>query len=715
MSSVPEDRFTPHGYLDNPFHTRNLHPSGVIRSSEGVGVAWHYPALARGYGFREVYRCAVEIALVDPVSGGASRIGLEDLHADVHTCNRLRFRFGALGLRVAATFHRIGEHALACRLELSNPAGGDRRVRVSALARYARHLGAAGAWGESGLVCLEEAGTLVVQGFEDGDAFALLADRAADTIGAWAPATQGVPSGSEVAERTIAALPPAEALRAPELTNGDHAVVTGRRGETVTLTGIAAYDVSVPAGGHSHLDVVLARHIRRDLAARRAHDALARRHEALADARTADERFWRQAPALEGDWPDAWRRGFAVDLETLRMMVRSPIGVYAHVWDGMQVHAPRAVLAEAAIDALLLGYADPDIGKALLLGTFLDAPAPNVPCSREDGSYNMVGANGSACGTAPEWGYPVEVARQLYRLAPDQAWLAALYPALARFLRWWLAERCDAQGYLVYDNSWESGQDLSARFGPQKEGGGSTIRMVRPVDLQAAMASACGSMVYFAQELGRPDEAHTWAEEERAFRERTEALWHDGAYRDFDARVGFSDEWDVMQLAPLALGLAPSARARAARAERSAARRGTLPLADVRLDGGRRGAPGRPARRGRARRVRHRGASLGHLGQARGGPGRAPPRRDLRVLGGRRPLRRRGVWLGRVRDPPPGAGTAGFPPGGRSAPPPARAARRDARSRPQLPRDQPPLVRRSRERDPDGGRRRRRRARPHPQ
>ena len=76
----------------------------------------------------------------------------------------------------------------------------------------------------------------------------------------------------------------------------------------------------------------------------------------------------------------------------------------------MQVHAPRVVLAEAAIDALLLGYADLDTAKAVLLGTFLDAPAPNVPCSREDGSYNMVGANGSECGTAPEWGYPTEVA-----------------------------------------------------------------------------------------------------------------------------------------------------------------------------------------------------------------------------------------------------------------------------------------------------------------
>lgn len=203
----------------------------------------------------------------------------------------------------------------------------------------------------------------------------------------------------------------------------------------------------------------------------------------------------------------------------------------------------------------------------MLLGTFLDAPAANVPCSREDGSYNMVGANGSECGTAPEWGHPTEVTAFLYDLDPNPAWLESIYPGLKAFLEWWLEHRSDKDGYLVYDNSWESGQDLSARFGPQKEGGGSTIRMVRPVDLQAAMASACHTMERFAGILGRADDQELWATREATFRAYVEQLWHDGAYRDFDARVGWSDVWDVMQLAPVALGLAPAAHVEALRVQ----------------------------------------------------------------------------------------------------------------------------------------------------
>ena len=40
---------------------------------------------------------------------------------------------------------------------------------------------------------------------------------------------------------------------------------------------------------------------------------------------------------------------------------------------------------------------------------------------------------------------------------------------------------------MVYACSWESGQDVSSRFGPQQTGG-TIIEHVRPVDLQASMA-----------------------------------------------------------------------------------------------------------------------------------------------------------------------------------------------------------------------------------
>ena len=538
-AGAPHDHYTPHGYLDNPFHTRNLNPSGVIRSSPGIGFGWHYPALARGYGYREHYRAALNLAVtVDGVTHYLHE-HFDGLHADVHSKNEFRYRWTHAALELTATYWRVGEHALACRVAIA--AGEDAPpVRLTAFCSYTRHIGAAGVWGESGLVSRLEGDDLIVQGFEDGAALALAGDRPFAAHGAAAELTT-------------------EFLADPSM-RGDHVVVTGSKGESVTLHGAVAYDVHPASDGRWTIELVMARGIRRDLAVAERVSAADAAQAALDAARAEDERFWAGAPTLAGDWPDHWRRGFVTDFETVRMMIKQPIGIYRHPWDAMQVHAPRVVLAEAAIDALLLGYADPATAKAMLLGTFADAPAANVPCSREDGSYNMVGANGSECGTAPEWGYPAEVVAHLYRLAPDREWLAAIYPGLAAFLEWWLEHRVDDDGYLVYDNSWESGQDLSARFGPQKEGGGSTIRMVRPVDLQAAMAASCRRMAEFAAVLERSDDETRWSGRAAEFKARVEGLWHDGAYRDYDARVGWSDVWDVMQLAPLALGLAPAER-----------------------------------------------------------------------------------------------------------------------------------------------------------
>jgi len=534
---IPEDSYTPHGYLDNPYHSRNHNPSGVVRSLHGMGFGWHFPALGGGYGFREVYRAGMRLYLVDDVG---VRLELEDLPGLVatrHTKNEFRYHWRTANLSVEATYFLVGENVLACRTRLLSSRA--RRLQVGARLDYTRHLGAAGVWGESGLVGRLEQDVLVLHGFEDGEAFALSADRDG--------------------ERAASAAPDEAFLRHPTM-RGDHVTVTGsaRGGESVRLSGAWLTVADLEPEQPWEVELLLARHIRPDLAVARAHTSRHHVSTSLAAHRAQDQAFWDAAPVLVGDWPAAWRRGVVYDLETLRMMVRQPLGIYRHVWDAMQIQAPRVVLAEAAIDALLLSYADLATAKALLLGTFLDAPKANVPCSREDGSFNMVGANGSACGTAPEWGYPVRVAKHLFDRDRDTAWLQALFPALERFLTWWIQERSDAEGFLVYDNSWESGQDLSARFGPQKEGGGSTIREVRPVDLQAAMVDACATMAEFAAVLGL--DAGVWQHREDRYRVLLDGMWCDDGYRDFDTRVGWSDVPDVMQLAPLALGLASSER-----------------------------------------------------------------------------------------------------------------------------------------------------------
>src|SRR5258708_20991146 len=42
---IPSDDFTPHGYLDNPYHSWKLNPSGVLRSLPPLGMGWHVPNL----------------------------------------------------------------------------------------------------------------------------------------------------------------------------------------------------------------------------------------------------------------------------------------------------------------------------------------------------------------------------------------------------------------------------------------------------------------------------------------------------------------------------------------------------------------------------------------------------------------------------------------------------------------------------------------------
>src|SRR5262249_55478854 len=158
----------------------------------------------------------------------------------------------------------------------------------------------------------------------------------------------------------------------------------------------------------------------------------------------------------------------------------------------------------------------------------------NVPCSREDGSFNMVAADGSVCGTAPSWGYPFLVLEWLYALRPDRAWLEQIYPRLAQYLDWWLAQRRAGDGGLFYACSWESGQDDSPRFGEQPLGGGHPVRHIRPVDLHAAFAHAAAVLARFAGALDQAREQARWSALAEEFGAHTQQLWDERRYADFD-------------------------------------------------------------------------------------------------------------------------------------------------------------------------------------
>lgn len=523
-----ENDYTPHGYLDLPDHAWRLHPLGVLRS-EGAGFLWHFPAYAGGYGGRqEQYRAGFQLCL----NGAREIADFDKITCPYHTKNLLQFNLHQGKARAEARFHPVGAHTLRCKLTVS----GAGPARVGVHVRYERLLGATGAWGESGLVGRREGDHLVLQGFESGEVFLLACSHPADR---WAIGAD--PAGLDLGAD------PAPTNAEPTCT------VVGRAGETVALHAALGFALDLD-GTPQTIEITLTRGLTVPRARAELNRAQAQAGREEARRRASDGRFWEGGPRLRGDWPDHWRRGIVYDLETVRMMVKPPVGIYHYPWDAMQIQAPRVVLAEAAIDALLLSYAEPRTAQQLLLGTFADAPAPNVPCSREDGSYNMVSAEGVACGTSPAWGYPWLAVEHLAALHTDRGWIAQIYPYLGAYLDWWLQHRRDEAGWLVYACSWEAGQDGSPRFGEQPLGEGSPTWHIRPVDLQAAFAHAAQVMARLAERLERTQDQVKWTTLGIEYSARTDRLWDKTHYADYDTQAGrFSDVQELMHLAPLAL------------------------------------------------------------------------------------------------------------------------------------------------------------------
>ncbi len=186
--------------------------------------------------------------------------------------------------------------------------------------------------------------------------------------------------------------------------------ITQHQDETGWQLRAVALPCTVTLGGDEDsgciLNAVLARGVSQDQARQHWEDGIEEIAYVEAAHQADDEQFWSHVPQLSGDWPANWRRGFVYDLETLRMVIRPSVGVIPYAWDGMQIQAPREVLAEAAMDSLFFSYAEPRLAAEVILGHFEAAPHRNLPCMREDGSYNMVADDGQVCGTAPEWGFP---------------------------------------------------------------------------------------------------------------------------------------------------------------------------------------------------------------------------------------------------------------------------------------------------------------------
>ena len=553
--SFPVSDYTPHGYLDNPYHSM-VQRSGAIRSVPPLGFGYWLTAFEGSYGGgQRAHVNYLSLLMMGVGVGDATFAAPEDFEARgsrlvsrYHTKHLMSYDWAYDGLAFSLKFALPREDALACLAEIANAGGKPRTILLHATNVYG--LWDTPYWGSDGVAAryVAPADATVSKVWAYGHAFALGADR---------------PSAAHKATAN-------EAQWLDWIRRGDLGSLAG--GSVVgpgPLRAVQSYEVAVPSGGRASVLIVLARGTNEARALAELREGLRTFRSCAERQLAADGAFWARAPMLEGDWPAAWQHGWVYDYETLRMNVREPVGIYKHHWDAMQIHSPRSVLGEASLDSMALSYADPALAQDVLLGTFADAPAPNVPCSREDGSMNMIAADGSECGTYPAWGQPFHVIRSIHARTGDDRWVRALYPHLSAFLRWWLEHRTDSEGWVHCKCSWEA-QDGSKRF-LLPEGGheGSVSDYVRTVDAEAAMAEALQVMARFAAIVRRPADAARWRRlaEDRIARVRT--MYADGWFRDFDARTGrpiiLEDYYDVMMLVPVACGAATAEQVAAVR------------------------------------------------------------------------------------------------------------------------------------------------------
>ena len=538
-NDFPLSDYTPYGYLDNPFHSWNLHRSGVLRSSPGIGFGFYFPAGPGGYfdfAKNGVYEAHLRLGF--RINGrqfwSPEDFRPEQLTSPYHSKNLFTFAFAEEGTRVESTFLQVGENALAARVAVQSL----QPQSVQLMAVLDCKLGGAAWWGRDGLVGSYDQtnDSVSIRSFAAGKVFTLLSDLSSQAhfmgaeetdLHSWFGSSAKIEKGLSYYPKPLYAALLFHLHTAPDA-KVEHTIVLAREENA--------------ASGYEH-----------------ARESLGKGREQFAVKYGEDVAFWNTAPRLEGDWPQHWKHGWVYDMETLRMMVRRPMGIYEHPWDAMQIQAPRTVLAETSIDMWALSYADPNVAKEVFLGQFANAPSDNVPCSREDGEMNMVAADGAECGTSVSWCYPFFCAASIWARTRDKKWLSKIYPLMGRFLRWTLLNRIDADGFITGKCSWETGMDASSRFLIQQPTGGELIEFLRIVELQTATSHAAGILEQFAQVLGDANSWEEWRKIQQVYAAKTQTLWKEDWFYDFDTRKGqpvTSVGRDLGQVAPVFCGIA---------------------------------------------------------------------------------------------------------------------------------------------------------------
>src|SRR5437762_3619395 len=115
---VPHHDFTPHGYLDNPYHSWKLNPSGVLRSLQPLGMGWHVPNLGSYVHNQFQYTAHLtiglkihDLVLVTPEDFRRNKCTINN---QLHTKNRFEYTcfLPKDGLTLTARYFLVLDHAL---------------------------------------------------------------------------------------------------------------------------------------------------------------------------------------------------------------------------------------------------------------------------------------------------------------------------------------------------------------------------------------------------------------------------------------------------------------------------------------------------------------------------------------------------------------------------------------------------------------------------
>jgi len=531
----PQDEYTPYGYLDNPFHTWKLHRSGVLQVNPPCGFGWIFPNAQT-----TIYRASLNIGFQ---FGNQRILSIRDfknnsIHPNCcyHSKNLFRFNWQWRNIKFSAEFFLADEDILATIVEVNVEEETNTDLCLLFLQSVYLDYQQTGLW-DFGLTGRfdDSNSSIIIKSFAEGYCFTL--------------------SPSEIClgygfSDDLTKLQSYQ-INSPTAKGGFFSTTES------SLFGIIKIPVK-PDGQHSFIvKCLFSRSVSENKSKQLVTNYLSKLNAIRTERVQEDEQFWQTSPKLEGDWPAHWKRGWNYDWETLRMNVREPVGIFSTRWDAMQIQKPRIVLAETALDMLMMSYANPALSREVILGLFQDALGSQVPCAREDGSLNMISEDGNECGTSPAWCFPFYCFESIFLRHSDRQWLQTLYPYLNNYLKWWLENRTDEQGWAVYNCSWESGQDDSIKFLIEQPTGGEIVSHLRAVDLQAAMAQSANILSFFATCLNQEDDY--WGKIYQNFEKKTQQMWQENWFCDFDKRtndwVKKKDYRDITNLAPFFAGI----------------------------------------------------------------------------------------------------------------------------------------------------------------